>query len=339
MNLKERLKGLDQRELHLIGVCVVAIVCTLYYHPSDIKGFMADETFDIAALGGLMGTVVAPVLYAVTVYFYSDADRSLKMLCLASVAYAAFNSLLIDLTNSMLFFQIVLMDVVVVLEIACFVFLWKGFMHNITRLIILHSVLTASYLIPWAIEKYALGDLVGARQLLYYTVPLLIHNLVFISYLARPDIRDVEPSEELKIRLARVEASYTMSSACYISLRNLVNILEYTDTGWTFFEEGPVEKQYTGYITDETHRKWALVCRKWKDEDFVRAVLSPEEYSHGAWGLKFEIMHHHFTLVNDKGFVRIYGNDGFFIELYTENPRIYKDNAVSHALDKLIREF
>ena len=178
-----------------------------------------------------------------------------------------------------------------------------------------------------------------AAVTLWAVMPLVIHYLAFISYLARPEIRDVSPSEELKVRLARVESSYAMDPRSYISLRDLVTLLGLTDYGWTFYESGPLEKECRVKIVGETKRHWVVTVRKWRSEDFCRAVISPEENSRGSWGLRFEIMHYHFTQLKDKGFVRIYGNDGFFIELFTENPLIYKDNAVSQTLDKLIRKF
>jgi hypothetical protein len=130
-----------------------------------------------------------------------------------------------------------------------------------------------------------------------------------------------------------------MDPRCYMPLRDLVMILGFTDYGWTYHESGPIEKECRGKIIGETKRHWVVTVKKWRSEDFCRVVISPEEQRRGSWGLRFELMHYHFTQLNDKGFVRIYGNDGFFIDMFTEDPRIYENNAVSMGLDKLLRKF
>ena len=325
----------DQRELHLTGAATAMCVCVLIYLP----GIVEEGIHYFDDLAEFMAIVVAVVFMFFAVLFRHDKWTSLLILLGGVNLYSAIRCLAVDFTQSMMFFQLVLMDLISLIGLISLVFLSRGFMHNVTRQIMINLGQIACLLIPWAITRYVMRDYVGARTVLWETMPMILFYLAGISYLARPEIRDVSPSEELKVRLARVESSYTMDPRCYMPLRDLVMILGFTDYGWTYHESGPIEKECRGKIIGETKRHWVVTVKKWRSEDFCRVVISPEEHSRGSWGLRFELMHYHFTQLNDKGFVRIYGNDGFFIDMFTEDPRIYENNAVSMGLDKLLRKF
>ena len=327
--------GRDQRETHLILVALTMCVCALIYLP----GTLEEEIRYFDDLADVMAIILSVAFSILAVLFRHDKWRSLLIFTGGMVLYSAVRSLAVDLTQSFMFFQLVLMDILSIIGIVTFIFLAKGFLHNITRQIMINLGQTAVLLIPWVVSRYVMRDIPAATEALLFSAPMMIFYIAGTSYLARPEIRDVSPSEELKVRLARVESSYTIGANSYIPLRDLVILLGFTDDGWTFHETGPVEKECKVKIIGETKRHWVITVKKWRSEDFCRAVISPEEESRGSWGLRFEIMHYHFTEFRDKGFVRIYGNDGFFIDLFTENPRIYKDNHVSKAMDKLLRKF
>ena len=325
----------DQREMHLVAVCAAMCVCILIYIP----GLLEDGIHYFDDLAEFMSIIVAVVFLISAALMRHNRWMSLLVFLGAIDLYSAIHCLAVDLTQSLMFFQLVLMDVFAVIGLFTLLFLTRGFMHNVTRQILVNLGQMACLFIPWALTRYVMRDYKGASEILWQTMPMILFYLIGLSYLARPEIRDVSPTEELKVRLARVESSYTMDPRCYMPLRDLVMILGLTDNGWTFHESGPVEKECRGRIIGETKRHWAVVVKKWRSEDFCRVIISPEEQSRGSWGLRFELMHYHFTELRDKGFIRIYGNDGFFIDMFTEDPRIYKNNAVSMGLDKLIRKF
>ena len=73
-------------------------------------------------------------------------------------------------------------------------------------------------------------------------------------------------------------------------------------------------------------------------EDCCRAVMNTRP-SKGYCGFHFDIVEHLDYEIDGKKITRIYGHDGMFVDIYTENPVIKKDNAVARGLDKLHREY
>ena len=70
----------------------------------------------------------------------------------------------------------------------------------------------------------------------------------------------------------------------------------------------------------------------------LRAVVNTEP-SKGYWGMQFDIVEHKDYEIGGNDIVRIYGHDGMFVDIYTDNPVIQKDNAVSRGLDKFHRQY
>ena len=251
----------DQRELHLTAAAIAMCVCALYYLP----GIVEEGIRYFEDMADFMAIVVAVVFMFFAILFRHDKWTSLLILLGGVNLYSAIRCLAVDFTQSMMFFQLVLMDLISLIGLVSLVFLSRGFMHNVTRQIMINLGQIACLLIPWAITRYVMRDYVGARTVLWETMPMILFYLAGISYLVRPEIRDVSPSEELKVRLARVESSYTMDPRVHRLRMDL-----------------PRERPHREGVPGQDHRRDQEALGGHREEMAVGGLLPRRHLSRGA---------------------------------------------------------
>ncbi|MBO4503057.1 MAG: hypothetical protein J5707_05360, partial [Candidatus Methanomethylophilus sp.] len=193
-------------------------------------------------------------------------------------------------------------------------------------------------LVPWWIQRYVYHDLPVAQETFIIWLPSILLMATYLAYLARGDIRDMSVGNQLKLRLARVESNLLVGNLSYMDRADMDRILGLTEEGWEQLSDGPVERQCCAILHSQIGRKYEIWVRKWRGEDYCRAVMNTRP-SKGYCGFHFDIVEHLEYEIDGKKITRIYGHDGMFVDIYTENPVIKKDNAVARGLDKLHREY
>lgn len=332
------------REVHLLLTIIlmsVMIAAEFLFPPRPETG--------LRALGfeGAIGTIIFLFMAAMSLMTRRNKWVSTVFLTIGVLIYTGLTNLTMTLEDSDDFDLLdilqsavsALMIFTVFISSICTIGYLLRYEHNITRLIVLNGIMCVLLLMPWVFVRYFVHDVLVANEIIMNLLPAILIRVFFMGYLARPDIKDVSPGKEIKLRLNRVESTLIMSNKTFMERAEMDRMLGLTEDGWTELETGPIEKYCTVTMVAPSKRKFTLTVRKWRGEDFTRVVLSPERNSTGSWGLRFDIVEYREYEIEGKNIVRIYGHDGVFVDIYTDNPLIYEDNKISHALDKLVREY
>ena len=330
------------REIHLyitVAAIFILMAVDIWMH---IENYTVEEYFTIIRRLELCGHLALGVCLALAVIYKADTRISTLLLIIGmllfSILYFTDYIFLMDSDDIVVAVISLLIYLVSVLSTGCIVGYAMGYQHNITRLILIYVAILGFMLVPWAIERYINHDLEAAEGTMLLWLPCILIYLLFVIYLARGDIKDMSVNGQLKLRLARVESLLIVDSRSYMDRAEMDRMLGLTDEGWEHFADGPVEKQCSASITSPIGRKFEITVRKWRGEDFCRAVMNTKP-SKGYVGFHFDIVEHRDYEIDGKGITRIYGHDGVFVDIYTENPIIKKDNAVARGLDKVHRQY
>ena len=332
------------REFHLLLVCIIIAALLVSEQDYLFYELMGMHTLFGDAWIKLTGAVICWLCIIGAVYFRTKKRISVTLASIGVSVYTALSYVIQldiegDIWSIVFLFQSVYMNVLVLLSFGCIIGYFLGYIHNVTRLLLINVGIIALKLMPWYIERYIYHDLEIANWVLASLLPSILIIVAYLSYLIRPDIIDMSISNQLKMRLARVESTMIMSNMAYMEREEMDVLLNPEDPRWKTKEDGPVEKECLVTILGPTKRKYYLTARVWRGEDYTRVVMSPEKNSRGSWGMDFDIVSHRFYEIEGKEIVRIYGHDGLFVDIYTENPRIHKENKISDALDRIIREY
>lgn len=332
------------REIHLLLTIVlmtVMIAAELLFPPRPETGLRS------LGMEGVIGAIVFTFMAIMSFMTRRNKWVSTVFLTIGVLVYTGLTNLTMTIDDSEDFDLLdmlqsavsAMMIFTVFISSICTIGYFLRYEHNITRLIMLNAVMCVLLLMPWVFIRYIVHDILMAEEIFWDLLPAVLIRVFFMGYLARPDIKDVSPGKEIKLRLNRVESTLIMSNKTFMERADMDRMLGNTEEGWTELETGPIEKYCTVTMVAPSRRKFTLTVRKWKGEDFTRVVLSPERNSTGSWGLHFDIVEYTEYEIEGKNIVRIYGHDGVFVDIYTDNPLIYEDNKISHALDKLVREY
>ncbi len=341
--IKTRLRTHMMREFHLVMVCVlvsalvIAEEAFLIQYPEFIY---FEDNLDVA----FVGAVICWIMMILAVIYKEDKRKSTVFLMTGVMVFTALSykvSLEIDGSMWGLFYSVqsVLVNFCVILSFACIFGYFLGYIHNVTRLVLLTGIIIALMMMPWFIWRYIEHDLDIAETVLVALLPTVMIRVLMITYLVRPDVIDMSIGAQLKMRLNRVESTQVMDNMSFMDREAMDVLLDPESPEWTVLPDGPVERYYVASIKTPTKRHYQIVARIWRGEDFIRCKLSPEKDSRGSWGMDFDIVEHRFYKIEDKDIVRIYGHDGMFVDIYAENPRIHKENKISDVLDRIIREY
>ncbi len=338
-----RLKTHLAREFHLVLVC--AFIFALVLAEEELVFLYPDlYLFGNSIAWDVIGGITCWAMLAMAIYFKDQKRRSAVLMMTGVMIYTALSyKVSTDITGDLwnLFYsaQAVLVNFCVILSFACIFGYYLGYVHNITRMVMLTGIVIALVLSPWWVWRYIEHDLEIAEEVFKLLLPSVMIRVLMLSYLVRPDIIDMSIGAQLKMRLNRVESTQLMDNMSFMEREDMDMLLNPDGPGWTVLPEGPVERLCAVSITTSNKRHYRIVARIWRGEDFIRCKLSPEKDTRGSWGMDFDIVSHRFYTIEGKDIVRIYGHDGMFVDIYTENPRIHRENKISDALDRIIREY
>ena len=330
------------REMHLMLTAAVMCILIVVLIGTNQDTYFIAENRNIIVRMEICGYVFLTVFLALALMYRHEKERSTELLCLGVMVFLilyfadfVYLEYAEDLSVAVIS---LLIDLVMVMSLGCLIGYALGYQHNITRLILIYTAICGFMLIPWWIERYAFHDLETAESVFRAWLPLILLMLTFIIYLARGDIKDMSIGSQIKLRLARVESILYLDSNSYMEREEMDRLLGISEEGWESFAEGPVEKQCIVTMRTTIGRVFEFSVRKWRGEDFTRVVMNIRP-TNGYWGFQFDIVEHMDYEINGKKITRIYGHDGMFVDIYTENPLIEKDNAVARGLDKVFREY
>ena len=330
------------REMHLAATAAVMCCMMVLDVWMNLGTYSDPVNSTIIERMELCGFVMLALFLGLSLMYISDIRKSTLLLSIGVTMYSILyftDFFFLEESEDIVVSAIALIiNLMAVLSLGCVIGYALGYQHNITRLIMIYAAITGFMLVPWWVERYIFHDLAAAEETFNAWVPPILIMVSYIVYLLRGDIRDMSVGGQLKLRLARVESFLFIDNRAYMEKEEMDRMLGLTDEGWEQFSEGPVEKQCVVHITSPIGRRFEIWVKKWKGEDFFRAVVNTEP-SNGYWGMQFDIVEHKDYEIGGNDIVRIYGHDGMFVDIYTDNPVIQKDNAVSRVLDKFHRQY
>ena len=152
--------------------------------------------------------------------------------------------------------------------------------------------------------------------------------LAFIILLLHPTIHEAGITKRLKAGMIAVESEISIGSEAYILQSEVDALVGVDESKWTTFEEGPIEREFSATMVDGK-RVYTLISRKWREEDFIRIGLYNDTGTL-SYGRGFKMTHHVMGNTSVGPMVRIYGEDGYFIQIFIKE-------MASSVVDRLKR--
>ena len=141
--------------------------------------------------------------------------------------------------------------------------------------------------------------------------------LFFIILLLHPTIHEAGMNKRLKAGMIAVESEIAIGSEAYI-LQSEVDALVGVDTSkWTVFEDGPIEREFSATMV-ENNRVYTIVSRQWRGEDCIRISMFNDTGTL-SYGKGFKMTYHVMGTTSIGPMIRIYGEDGFFIQVFVKD--------------------
>ena len=100
-----------------------------------------------------------------------------------------------------------------------------------------------------------------------------------------------------------------------------------------------IESEYTATVRDGNRVVFLTACR-WKGSDEIRISITPD-IMHRPYGSGFVLTGHSMEDIEDRRYLRLYGEDGFFIRLVIEDyiapvPEEPIEEPIEYIKDKII---
>ncbi len=137
--------------------------------------------------------------------------------------------------------------------------------------------------------------------------------ILFMIFLLRPGVREEFIGRRLKRGMVIVESVLSSGSDAFIYRDDVRALVGEDDTKWVLHEnDGPIKSHCRVIIYDE-HRQFYFIARRWED-GAIRINIEQKLKTH-SFGNSFILRGHSFKKQGEKEYLRLYGDDGFFINL------------------------
>ena len=163
------------------------------------------------------------------------------------------------------------------------------------------------------ITFYAAGQLM---DYLHYALILACNAAAYLLYtifLLQPGVRDETIGRKLKIGMTSVEAMMSVSPKAYILRKDVDSLLGKDTSRWTVINHGPIEAKFETCLYDDS-RKFIITSKKWKGDDTVTINIDQQILT-DSYGKSYPIRSYRTEEAEDGEYLRIYGDDGFFMRI------------------------
>lgn len=188
-------------------------------------------------------------------------------------------------------------------------------------------------IIPFFIDWY--NRITWAEMFLEYSsiLPIMFVNAVFIWILTRRGIWVPFPTKRIEYNLEALEPVLHSDKNMYITPDSLNMLLD--KSSWAVFDVGPVEKELRLNLLGGDNGVRVLF-QQMRGDPILHGRIIP--YNRGQF-----MQGHHFDVVQmivspERDNLRIYGNDGVFINILVREPPVEKEDfmaRIHHHLPKL----
>jgi len=209
------------------------------------------------------------------------------------------------------------MDVVMVV---CCILILIGDRHSPVRLLWICAIHFATIFTAQMLDVLGFTHMFGYTTFWWMIVSCLF--LVFyMILLLRPGIREDTVKNRIRKGIIVVGSKLVTGPSAIISASDADAIVGKDRSGWKNNDiTGTIESEYTATVTEE-NRTTYLTSYTWKDEKEIRITFAADT-KHRLYGSGSVLRGHSIEDVDGIRYLRLYGDEGFFIRLQIEEGEV-----------------
>lgn len=231
-----------------------------------------------------------------------------------------------------------IMDVVMfICSLLCLI----GDRHSSVRLLWICVIHFATVFTAQMLDVLEITDMFDNTTFLWMTLSC-IFLIMFILLLLRPGIREESVKSRIRKGIAVVGPKLVTGPSASISKKDVSALIGKNRSGWTDNVNAEcVTSEYTTAVHEEDRTTY-LISYIWKDEQDIRITVTSESV-YRPYGSGFILRSYSIEKADGNRYLRLYGDDGFFIRLLIEQDEVESidedlepDEPVQYIKDKIL---
>ena len=293
--------------LFMIGMSIAGTIMTLEEPVIDV-----DWSFMLMTIYAFAGVIIV-----------FSADRSPRVaIFVGGIAFAVVNIvmqmvIIIQIGSVPSAILSVIMDVAMIVSaILCM----TGDRHSPIRLIGICAIHFATVFTAQMLEVLEITDMFG-RTTFWWMIVQCIFLIVYIVLLLRPGIREETVKNRIRKGITVINAKMVAGPSASISARDVGALMGKDRSRWKDnADTDRIASEYTAAV-HEQERTTYLVSYRWRDEDDIRIAVAPD-IRYRPYGSGFVLRGHSVENADGVRYLRLYGDDGFYIRLLIEEGEL-----------------
>lgn len=316
-----------------ILLILIAIGCLSIFVATLILIIFPKEVFEITTEWVSLGYIVPTILL---IFYINRPPRFAILIITVCIPILEIGTLIPELLETPGMAILFFMDAVMMVSgIHCFI----GDDHSATRLIYVSiTIMVLNLAASFMILLMAIIALeIDMMLLAVYNLSSVFIYLLFTLFLIQRDVREERMSSKLRGGLEATEALLSSGPGAYIYRDEVYPLLGMDKSGWYVTGPScPIESVYTATVHDGK-RSLLLTSKKWRGENNIRISVDEDLKTH-PYGTGFLLTYHSFEQANEGLYLRLYGEDGFFMRIrIKDKPKVQP--RFFHAADLDIYEW
>ncbi len=211
-----------------------------------------------------------------------------------------------------------------------------GSTHNTSRVVIVEALFIAIFLVVLFVNIHRGLSLVESMDRLDDYHSSIILMIISVICLSMGDAKYISPMKRLRLNVLALETTTVTFSDMYMMRDSLTALVTEDPSKWNDSAEPEIEKELDITMYN-TARRERLVIRKWEDGELT-ATFKPRDLEvHLYRYLNFPIKHIACPGGPEQcGRVRLYGNEGFFVDILVRDEHIRKYRPVEQIIAPLL---
>lgn len=211
-----------------------------------------------------------------------------------------------------------------------------GSTHNTSRVVIVEALFIAIFLVVLFVNIHRGLSFVESMDRLNDYHSSIILMIISVICLSMGDAKYMSPMKRLRLNVLALETTTVTFSDMYMMRDSLTALVTEDPSKWNDSAEPEIEKELDITMYN-TARRERLVIRKWED-GALTATFKPRDLEvHLYRYLNFPIKHIACPGGPEQcGRVRLYGNEGFFVDILVRDEHIRKYRPVEQIIAPLL---
>ena len=293
--------------LFMIGMSIAGTIMTLEESVIDV-----DWSFALMTIYAYAGVVIL-----------LTADRSPRIaIFVGGIAFAVMNIVqqMVIITQIGSVPSAILSVVMDAAMIVCAILCLTGDRHSPLRLLGISMIHFATIFTAQMLEVLEFTDMFG-RTTFWWMIVVCIYLVLYMVLLLRPGIREESVKSRIRKGISVISSKMVTGPSASISSKDVGALIGTDRSRWKDnADTDRIASEYTAAI-HEPDRTTYLISYRWRDEDDVRMTVAPD-IRYKPYGSGFVLRDHSIENVDGVRYLRLYGDDGFFIRILIEEGDI-----------------